>query len=134
MMRERTDRKIHFHFTTGEEHPMSDLYVEVASDEDDGIAMREIGVDATNRVVHRMPSEIHRFGSYGIFDNAMVRFPMQGETGDLSAAEFEALWIQPDVIPPPREYRRLESRISRISQDFRDRPAQQLLRVRARPR
>lgn len=124
----------HLHFTTAEDFPMSDVYVEVRRQSGEGIATREIGFDAEGRVVHRMPSHQHRFGDYGIFDNAAVRFPVDELASDLSAMEFEDLWSHPNLMPPPIEYRKLRGAVARIGQDLRNAPTRSLTRASGRHR
>lgn len=97
---------------------MVDLYVEIQPDGNAAVSVREVGLDSDGRVVHRSPSAAHRFGGYGFFDPAVARFPLDSETSDLSAAEFETLWSRPDVVPPPAQLARQRGFIGRVRQEL----------------
>lgn len=116
------------HFVTEMSFPMSDLFVEIEYHDRSGVGIREIGVDANGSVVHRMPSDVHRFGDYGIFDNAMSPFPLDDEESDLTADAFGALWARPDLMPPPLQFRRVGGIVRRIKQELLHRPPFRVLR------
>jgi hypothetical protein len=126
---------VYLHLVTSDDGPMSDLYVEFTADatDTDGIATREVGLDRAGRVVHRMPSDRHRFGLHGLFDPAVVTLPMLGESGDCSPEEFEAVWNRPDLDPAPPTYRWEQDFLARIRQGLRKPPPPTLDRVPLRP-
>ena len=72
-----------------------ELYLEVGPDR---IVRREIGLDADSRVVHRVPSAMHRYGDRGFWDLTPVP---EGEFAPVSKELIEELWAQPALLPPP---------------------------------
>ena len=77
---------------------IADLLLEVGSDR---LVTREIGLDPSARVVHRMPSVKHRFGTRGFWD--LMPVP-EGEFTSITRDEFEAVW-QRSAVEPPIEHR-----------------------------
>ena len=63
------------------------LYLEVALD---GRVVREVALDANGVVCHKCPSADHKYGTYGLFDLALIA--TEALTNDLSKAEFDALF------------------------------------------
>lgn len=97
--------------------PLDRLYVEVRRDGKRGISWREVGLSTAGEVVHRMPSALHRHGDYGLLDNASVSFDLATETNDLGASEFESIWSQPDLDPPPPSLARVKGLVGRMRQE-----------------
>lgn len=94
---------------------MEVLYVELERTAEDRLsAVREIGLDASGRVVHRSPSKAHRFGAHGMLDPRDISFPLADAESDLSAMEFEGLWMTPDLLPPPNLLRAEPNLLRRI--------------------
>lgn len=66
---------------------ISRLYTE---SNEQGVVLREIGLDKLGKITHRYPSNAHPFGSRGIFDVQTVE--PSGGTTNLAKDEFEDLW------------------------------------------
>jgi hypothetical protein len=70
----------------------------------DGWAIREIGLDENGNVVHLYPSELHRWGDYGLLADGypeIVERPIAfGDAVEMTAADFESVWARPPVEPP----------------------------------
>ena len=56
----------------------------------EGNVHKEIGLDSEGKVVHKAPSNIGRFGKYGIFDNQKVILTDNIES--ITKETFESLW------------------------------------------
>jgi hypothetical protein len=76
---------------------LHDLLIEY---NEQGYAVREVGLDTDGRVIHRYPSDQHRFGQYGLeADDFPVEVDdaLQGpHARELSKEEFEGIWAHPD--------------------------------------
>lgn len=77
--------------------------------DDEDWVKREVGIDASGRVVHKCPSEVHRYGSQGFWTGMVPRevedalaSPVGLEA--ITEQEFETLWH--DAPPPPPEHQR----------------------------
>jgi hypothetical protein len=66
---------------------VSNLYTE---SNEQGVVLREIGLDKFGEITHRYPSSAHSLGRRGIFDNQTVE--LSDATTQLTIEEFEALW------------------------------------------
>ena len=71
--------------------PIVELWTEA---NDDGVVVREVGLDDRGRVVHRMPSEVFPHGTYGLFDMAVVS--PEPQAGDPSRGDFDERWGRRD--------------------------------------
>ena len=71
------------------------LYTEL---DNDGNVRREIGFNKSDEVVHRFPSRLYRYGTYGLFDNQKVVI-IDGYS-NVTKDEFEKLWGLPDQVHP----------------------------------
>lgn len=73
----------------GETGPdITEIWTEVSSD---GLVTREIGFNERAEVVHRMPSQRFRQGTYGLFDLATI--DLTSRHRDIAASEFEERWV-----------------------------------------
>ena len=68
---------------------ISSLYTE---SNEQGVVLREIGLDDLGKIIHKCPSSAHPFGTRGIFDAQTVE--LSAKTTNLTKDEFEALWRQ----------------------------------------
>lgn len=62
---------------------------------------REVGVDASGRVVHRCPDRRFPMGAYGWFD---PHNPPVSEATPITRDEFEAAWALEDLPPVKRPW------------------------------
>lgn len=63
------------------------LYTEIDLD---GSVRREIGLNKEGKVIHKCPSKLYRYGTYGLFDNQKVI--ITGTRSLITKEEFEKLW------------------------------------------
>jgi hypothetical protein len=63
------------------------LYTEIDLD---GNVRREIGLNNEGKVIHKCPSELYRYGTYGLFDNQKVLITESRSL--IKKEEFERLW------------------------------------------
>lgn len=67
--------------------PIFDLYIEL---DNDGNSIREIGFDYSGNLVHKFPSVIFRYGTYGLFN--LVSYSTRDLESDISKEKFEKIW------------------------------------------
>jgi len=65
----------------------------------DRLVTREVGLDRSSRVIHRMPSKKYRFGQRGFWD--VVPVP-EGEFTSITQDAWAKTWSLPDEVPSPR--------------------------------
>ena len=71
-------------------HSMAEVSSLYTESNEEGVVLREIGLNKFGKVAHRYPSSAHSLGHHGIFDNQTVE--LSNETTKLTKEEFEALW------------------------------------------
>jgi hypothetical protein len=70
---------------------IASLYTEIG---EDGRVRREIGFNDAGEVVHKCPSDVYRYGTYGLFDLSNVERAEKADSPSdvITEAEFEQLW------------------------------------------
>jgi len=71
-------------------HSISEIASLYTESNEQGLVLREIGLDKFGKVTHRYPSSAHPFGSRGTFDTQTIK--LSEKTRTLTKEEFEALW------------------------------------------
>ena len=76
--------------------------------DDQGWVKREVGLSPEGRVIHRSPSELHRYGSQGLWtgflDWEVAQALQDPGVRPITREQFEAWWSEP--APPPPDHRR----------------------------
>jgi hypothetical protein len=76
--------------------------------DDDNWAKREVGLGPDGRVLHKCPSEVHRYGSQGLWtgflDWEVIDALDSPDAEPISQTDFETLWN--DTSEPPPEHKR----------------------------
>ena len=71
-------------------HSFSQTSILYTESNEQGVVLREIGLDNLGKVTHKYPSSAHPFGFRGLFDTQIVE--LSGRASKLTKNEFEDLW------------------------------------------
>jgi len=71
-------------------HSISEVASLYTESNEEGVVLREIGLNKVGQIAHRYPSSTHLFGHHGILDNQKVE--LSDTNTHLTKAEFEVLW------------------------------------------